>query len=193
MSIHRNMWVLALGVVLGLALLPMALARATAESRGVQGEGSILAAETEAADSTVGGFAARYGISHGLARTIYENAIERGVEPGLLFGLIATESSFNPRARGMGGAMGLMQIKPSTARIYDRGVTAEQLMRPEVNVRLGTRHLLQEVEYFGNNWTLGLLAYNMGRPALNRALARGRLPRNSYATRILAHCEVACS
>ncbi|CAN5307799.1 hypothetical protein BH18GEM1_BH18GEM1_04900 [soil metagenome] len=189
MKMHRNMWVLALGV----ALLPLALARATAESRGVRGEDSMLAAETEAADSTVGGFAAHYGISQSLARTIYDHAIERGVEPALLFGLIAMESSFNPRARGTGGAVGLMQIKPSTARIYDRRVTAEQLMRPEVNVRLGIRHLLREVEYFGNNWTLGLLAYNMGRTALTRALARGHLPRNSYAIRILAHCEGACS
>lgn len=144
-------------------------------------------------DSMVAAFAERYGISRHLAGVIHGHSVSLEVEPAIVFGLIATESSFDPRAVGSGGAIGLMQIKPSTARIYDRRITRRQLFLPEVNVRLGLRHLKEEVDYFGEDWTLGLLAYNMGRTRLSRALERGRVLRTGYAARILAHCEDLCS
>jgi soluble lytic murein transglycosylase-like protein len=143
-------------------------------------------------DSAVAAYAERYAISRHLSQVIYEQSIVFGIEPAVVFGLIAIESAFNSRAVGRHGALGLMQIKPSTARIYDRRVTSGQLLRPEVNVRLGLRHLKREVEYF-DDLTLGLLAYNMGRARLSRALERGRVPRTGYAAKVLAHCEDPCT
>lgn len=183
------------GPVAVLVLLPLALAVGYSKADGIFPVAKSMAPTIEAspADTVVAGFAARYGISHALAQTIHDHAVRGGIRPTLVFGLIATESSFNPRARGPAGALGLMQIMPSTARIYDRDVTPEQLLRPEVNLRLGLRHLLREVEFFGHDWTLGLLAYNMGRGAVRRALGRGVLPRNAYAAKVLAHCQGLCS
>lgn len=150
-------------------------------------------APVAAPDTSAAEYARRYRISPALATLIFERATEMGVQPALVFGLIATESGFNPRAVGQKGAVGLMQIKTSTARIYDRRVTRERLLRPDVNLRLGLRHLKQEVAYFGDDWTLGLMAYNMGRTRLSRVLQSGRVPRNHYAAKVLAHCDELCS
>ena len=146
-------------------------------------------AAVTAADSTelIAAYARRYRISPALARTIYVQAREVGVEPGLAFGLAATESRFNPRAVGRSGERGLLQLKLATARAYDRRVRPEELFHPETNVRLGLLHLKREAEHFDHDWRLGLLAYNMGRGRLQRALARGFVPRTGYATRVLAH------
>jgi soluble lytic murein transglycosylase-like protein len=141
----------------------------------------------ETSDSPANWYARRYGISPCLAHTIWREARASGVDPGIVFGLIAHESRFDPHAIGREGERGLMQIKPATARAYERDVTAEALMRPETNLRLGLLHLKREVEHFGHDWTLGLLAYHMGRGRLTRALERGRVPGTEYATRVLSH------
>lgn len=141
------------------------------------------------ADSTdvIAAYARRYRIKASLARTIYTQAEAVGVEPALAFGLAATESRFNTRAVGRNGERGLLQLKLGTARAYDRSVRAEELFHPETNVRLGLLHLKREAEHFDHDWRLGLLAYNMGRGRLERALERGRVPRTGYASRVLAH------
>lgn len=134
-------------------------------------------------------YARRYRISQRLARTIWLQAREHRIDPGIVFGLVAAESRFDPTAVGRQGERGLMQIKLATARVYERRVTPEALFRPEANLRLGILHLKREVEYFGYDWTLGLLAYKMGRGRVTRALDRGRLPESDYADRVLAHAR----
>src|SRR5688572_12635559 len=101
-----------------------------------------------AAEEAIEAYAERYGISRGLARTIYVQAREMGVETDLVFGLVATESRFNPRAVGRRGERGLLQLRLSTARAYDRHVTPEAPFHPETNLRLGPLHLKQDVEHF---------------------------------------------
>lgn len=153
-------------------------------------------AETAASapeDSTVTAFARRYGIEVRLADIIHRTAVDHGLEPAAVFGLIATESSFNARAVGRAGSVGLMQIKPSTARAYDPRANRERLFNPEFNLRVGMTHLRSELAHFRNDWTLGLLSYNMGRARLSRALARGVVPRNGYANKVLAHCGKLCT
>ncbi len=146
------------------------------------------AARAQAESETeIAAYARRYRISPALARTIYLQARDLGVEPGLAFGLVATESRFNTRAVGRQGERGLLQLKLPTARAYDARVKADELFHPGTNVRLGLLHLKREVEHFDHDWRLGLLAYNMGRGRLERALDRGRVPRSGYASRVLAH------
>ena len=144
-------------------------------------------------DSTVTAIARRYGIEVGLAEIIHRTAVDLGLEPAAVFGLIATESSFNARAVGRAGSVGLMQIKPSTARAYVPGANRQRLFNPEFNLRVGMTHLRSELAHFRNDWTLGLLSYNMGRARLSRALARGVIPRNGYASKVLAHCGKLCT
>lgn len=52
---------------------------------------------------------------------LLHHAAKEGVPPALLAGLVATESSFNPRAVSPHGAQGLGQLMPPTAR--ELGVT----------------------------------------------------------------------
>lgn len=135
--------------------------------------------------------ARKFGVRRDLAKIIYQQALNAGVEPGMAFGMIAQESGFDPGAIGRQGERGLMQIKPSTARAYDAGITPEALHRPEVNLRFGLRHLKREVEYFGDP-ILGLMSYHMGRARLERELADGTPPRDSYVERVLSSCGPDC-
>lgn len=136
--------------------------------------------------------ARRFGVGRRLAGIIYEEARRAGIEPAMAFGLIAQESGFDPSAIGRSGERGLMQIKPSTARAYEPRITADALLHPEANVRLGLRHLKQEVEYFGDP-ILGLMSYHMGRARLERELADGTAPRDRYVERVLSSCGADCA
>jgi soluble lytic murein transglycosylase-like protein len=188
MTSNRLGWVLTAIAVATAMVAPAALRPDDRDNArvGVR-TGTAPARACEAPDSPANWYARRYGISPCLARTIWREAQANEIDPGIVFGLIASESRFNPRAVGREGERGLMQIKLETARVYQRGVTPDALMRPETNLRLGLLHLKSEVEHFGHDWTLGLLAYNMGRGRLIRALERGQAPRMEYASRVLSH------
>jgi soluble lytic murein transglycosylase-like protein len=151
--------------------------------------GTVLEPELPAGAEAL---ARRFGVRRKLAGIIYEEARRAGIEPAMAFGVIAQESGFDPSAVGRHGERGLMQIKPSTARAYDPRITPAGLMRPVANVRLGLRHLKQEVEYFGDP-ILGLMSYHMGRARLERELADGTTPRDRYVERVLSSCGADCA
>lgn len=130
--------------------------------------------------------ARRYNIPIALALQITESAIAEGVDPDLGFRLVRVESVFNPRARSPGGALGLMQLMPSTARAIDRSLTTEaKIMDPENNLRTGFRYLRRMIERYEGDVRLGLLAYNRGETAVDRALRAGRDPENGYSGKVL--------
>lgn len=86
--------------------------------------------------------------------------------------IIASESSFNPKARSRAGARGLMQLMPSTARYVHQALFGEpllpaQLEDPYVNVALGTSYLLEMIYKF-RDIDLALAAYNGGPGAVKR-------------------------
>ncbi len=94
-----------------------------------------------------------------------------GVPVGIVKGVIAQESKFNPRAvRGepqLGDAsMGLMQILLATAKGLGHRGTADELFNPAVNIPLGTKYLAQLYRRAGD-WPAAISAYNGGfRPEL---------------------------
>ena len=61
--------------------------------------------------------------------------------PELVRAIIQVESGWNARARSSAGAVGLMQVKPSSARMVGLDYRAEDLVCPEKNVIAGTRIL----------------------------------------------------
>jgi len=131
-------------------------------------------------------YARRYGISHELARQILDSATAEGVDPELGFRLVRAESRFAPRARGPRGALGLLQLMPSTARAVDRSLRTEaQILEPRANLRTGFRYLRRMIERYDGDVKLGLLAYNRGEVAVDRALRTGRDPENGYSHRVL--------
>lgn len=96
------------------------------------------------------------------------------IDVELLKAVIATESGFDARAVSPKGAIGLMQVMPSTAQRYgvsaDRKVTVERkLADPAVNIRTGSRYLRYLMDTFAGNVELALAAYNAGEGAVLRA------------------------
>jgi soluble lytic murein transglycosylase-like protein len=105
-----------------------------------------------------------------LAKSVdYDPLIERAaraaaVRPELVRAVIVVESAFNPRAVSKRGALGLMQLKPSTARHY--GVS--NAFDPEQNITAGAHYLRDLLRRFGNDLELTLAAYNAGEDAVER-------------------------
>lgn len=88
---------------------------------------------------------------------LVERASERhGVDPRLVHAMIEVESGYQPDAESPRGAMGLMQLMPSTARRYAVGDPFD----PEDNINAGTRHLRTLLDEFGTRGALA--AYNSG-------------------------------
>jgi len=95
-----------------------------------------------------------------------------GVDQSLAFALIRAESNFKPTARSAVGATGLMQLMPATARgmVRDQkdSITSASLTRPDLNVRLGTRHLKDLLTRFNGNLVSAVAAYNAGATPVTR-------------------------
>jgi soluble lytic murein transglycosylase-like protein len=125
-------------------------------------------------------YSSHYGIGADLAGQIFDIALAEGIEPDLAFRLVELESRFNPRAMSSVGAVGLTQLMPSTARYYEKGITAEGLYEPERNLRIGFRYLRGLIGEYGGDVNTALLVYNRGPVAVNRALKKGANPSNGY-------------
>lgn len=90
---------------------------------------------------------------------------EYNLKPELVASLINVESSFNKNAKSNKGAIGLMQILPSTAKyiseLLKEDFTVNQLYNPEVNIKYGCFYLNYLNKKFKNQETT-LCAYNAG-------------------------------
>ena len=90
--------------------------------------------------------------------TIKRAAKKYNLDQRLVSAVVEVESQFNPMALSSSGAMGLMQLIPSTAN--QLGV--ENPFNPEQNIEGGTKYLRYLVERFNGNITHAIAAYNSG-------------------------------
>ena len=106
------------------------------------------AAKGSAYDEIIARHAARHGVPVALARAV-----------------VRIESNFRPTARGRAGEIGLMQIKPATARMMGYSGSAKGLYDPETNIRWGMKYLAEAHRLGGGDTCGTILRYNAGHGA----------------------------
>ncbi|OJU57308.1 MAG: hypothetical protein BGO00_07990 [Alphaproteobacteria bacterium 62-8] len=104
-------------------------------------------------------------------------------ESALVLALIRQETEFNPNAISSAGAMGIMQLMPSTAKAmagragigFDR---SRLLYDTSYNIRLGMTELSRNLENWGGSYILSAAAYNAGPTNVRRWIATFGDPRD---------------
>ncbi|WP_363217017.1 transglycosylase SLT domain-containing protein [Mesorhizobium sp.] len=96
---------------------------------------------------------------------IERHAASNGVPVSLAKAVIMIESRFQPNQVGRAGEIGLMQIKPSTARMMGYSGSIKGLHDPETNIKYGMKYLAM-AQNLGDGTTCGtILKYNAGHGA----------------------------
>lgn len=88
-----------------------------------------------------------------------------GVPASLAHAVITVESNYRVDARGSAGEIGLMQIKPATARMMGYSGSANGLFNPETNIKYGVKYLAKAHELGGGSTCGTILRYNAGHGA----------------------------
>lgn len=96
---------------------------------------------------------------------IVKYARQYGVPADLAHAVVRVESNFNPKARGAAGEVGLMQIKPATARMMGFRGSVATLYQPETNIRWGMEYLAKAHQLGGGPVCQTILRYNAGHGA----------------------------
>ena len=124
-----------------------------------------------------------------MADAVYTQSKKYGYDPLLLLAVIKVESTFRKNVVSNKGAMGLMQMKPSTGSDLARrsGIGWEgkySLFDPHYNVELGSLYLLELVHKFGD-LKKALIAYNLGETETRRRLRTDRPLPEVYARKVM--------
>ncbi len=103
-----------------------------------------------------------------------EASARHAIDLELLQAVIATESGFDARAVSPRGAVGLMQVMPSTAQRFGVFGDADnpvekKLADPRTNIQAGSLYLSHLLKQFAGRLELALAAYNAGAGAVQRA------------------------
>lgn len=132
-----------------------------------------------------------------IARAVADQSRRHHIRPRLLLSVILSESSFRTDAVSNRGAVGLMQLLPSTAEALAPEIQIEwdgatRLLDPQVNIALGAHYLSRLLDVFDGDLQLALAAYNMGPSKLRQQLtgeagaAEAASFSSTYAKRIVA-------
>ncbi len=98
---------------------------------------------------------------------VEQRALDNDLEPAWIFAMMRQESAFMHDARSSVGAVGLMQLMPKTAKAVAKKLKKprpgyQQLIKPELNIQLGSAYLKEVYEELGEHPVLAIAAYNAG-------------------------------
>jgi soluble lytic murein transglycosylase-like protein len=105
------------------------------------------------------------GVRSSYDAIIAKHAARHGVPVALASAVVRVESNYRPNARGQAGEVGLMQIKPATARMMGYSGSAKGLYDPETNIRYGMKYLAKAHQLGGGDTCGTILRYNAGHGA----------------------------
>jgi soluble lytic murein transglycosylase-like protein len=167
-SVHRRLWLMSvLLVVAGVWLAEQALQPRQAQplmDLKISALSPIqppCAPPPERASSDR--FDAKYLRQVRQTRHLYQPIIQKvahhyEVDPALVKAIIMAESAYDPRAVSQRGALGLMQLMPSTAQ----SLGVADGFDPEHNITAGVRYFRQLMDLVADDPALALAAYNAG-------------------------------
>lgn len=120
---------------------------------------------------------------------VHESAGRHGVDADVMNAIIWHESKFHTKARGQGGAAGLMQLMPLTSKgLAKRMGVAHRPYDPEFNVEAGALLLSRLLDIFDGDLRLALAGYGLGHAAVKRRLTAGE-PLPEKTERFVARVE----
>jgi soluble lytic murein transglycosylase-like protein len=185
---------LALAWIASLLLVAAPCARTPGD--GAAGDGAVAAAtpldaEVAAAHAQLAPLARQKGAAErdALARGLVDASREHGLQPALVLAVIEVESRFDPYAVSHKGALGLMQVLPTTGAPIARRLGIpwrgpQTLFDPHANVRIGVAYLRELIDRYANV-RAALAAYNWGPGEIDARLRQGDVLPASYAERVL--------
>lgn len=102
---------------------------------------------------------------------VTEYSVKYQLDKYLVYSVIKTESGFNQRAISKKGAIGLMQLKPSTAQYLANKLNCQtfDLFNPRDNIWFGCYYLRYLLDKF-SLYETALCAYNAGEGKVNEWL-----------------------
>jgi soluble lytic murein transglycosylase len=109
--------------------------------------------------------------------TVSEISDRYRIDPFVLLAVMREESRFDPAARSVAGALGLMQIMPQTAYSLDKHLKMEisdnsEIYNVRVNITIGAYYLNSLLKEF-NSLPVALAAYNAGHDKVREWLKEG--------------------
>lgn len=124
----------------------------TVTTASIKSQKSEAAARSAADGTKYSAIVSRYAASY-------------GVPVSLAHAVIAIESNYRPNMVGSAGEIGLMQIKPATARMMGYSGSAKGLYSPETNIKYGMKYLAMARNLGGGTTCGTILKYNAGHAA----------------------------
>ena len=111
---------------------------------------------------------------------------ERNLNPYLILALIKEESHFDPNIESAVGAVGLMQVLPSTAEMVTGSLFSKSSLKTEdLNISVGTAYFKYLMENFLNKEELCVISYNSGPNAVKRWMDKNNnLPFDIFVEKI---------
>ncbi|MCM2352066.1 MAG: transglycosylase SLT domain-containing protein [Pseudobdellovibrio sp.] len=113
---------------------------------------------------------------------VKEMSSTTGLPPSLIFSIMRQESAFNINSRSGANALGLMQVIPPLAKSLARKYKVaykkpEDLYNPQINIKLGSYELSDQVKKQKDQYALVAAAYNAGPNAVARWLKQRFRPK----------------